>query len=52
VLNPTLSDLKNSTLDLYLSGTKSDLLMIEMRSIGSEKIDVEESYEKSYNHLI
>ncbi len=39
VLNPTLSQLNNSTLDLYLSGTKDELLMIEMRSIGSEKID-------------
>jgi len=45
VLNPTLSQLKNSTLDLYLSGTKDDLLMIEMRSIGSEKVDVEDTYE-------
>ncbi|UCN00062.1 polyribonucleotide nucleotidyltransferase [Sulfurimonas sp. SWIR-19] len=45
VLNPTLSQLKNSTLDLYLSGTKKDLLMIEMRSIGSEKVEVEETYE-------
>ncbi len=36
VLNPTLSQLKASTLDLYLSGTKEDLLMIEMRSFGSE----------------
>jgi len=38
VLNPTLSQLKNSTLDLYLSGTKNDLLMIEMRSFGGEKV--------------
>ncbi|PHQ88620.1 MAG: polyribonucleotide nucleotidyltransferase [Sulfurimonas sp.] len=36
VLNPTLSQLKNSTLDLYLSGTKNDLLMIEMRSFGRD----------------
>ena len=42
ILNPTLTQLKNSTLDLYLSGTKEELLMIEMRSIGSEEIDVEE----------
>ncbi|MDQ7059801.1 MAG: polyribonucleotide nucleotidyltransferase [Sulfurimonas sp.] len=35
VLNPRLSQLKNSTLDLYLSGTKDDLLMIEMRSLSS-----------------
>jgi len=34
VLNPTLSELKNSTLDLYLSGTSKELLMIEMRSFG------------------
>jgi len=39
ILNPTKSELNNSTLDLYLSGTKEDLLMIEMRTIGS---DVEE----------
>jgi len=39
VLNPKLSQLKNSTLDLYLSGTKDDLLMIEMRTLGSEKVD-------------
>ncbi|MDO9266430.1 MAG: polyribonucleotide nucleotidyltransferase [Sulfurimonas sp.] len=39
VLNPTLSELNRSTLDLYLSGTKDDLLMIEMRSMGGEKID-------------
>lgn len=39
ILNPTLSELNNSTLDLYLSGTKEDLLMIEMRSIGSEVVD-------------
>ncbi len=38
VLNPTLSQMKNATLDLYLSGTKDDLLMIEMRTFGSEKV--------------
>ncbi len=42
ILNPTLTQLKNSTLDLYLSGTKEELLMIEMRSIGSENIEIEE----------
>lgn len=39
VLNPKLSDLKRSTLDLYVAGSGDDLLMIEMRSIASEKID-------------
>lgn len=43
ILNPTLSQLKNSTLDLYLSGTKDDLLMIEMRSIGSQSVDIKPS---------
>ena len=40
ILNPTLTQLKNSTLDLYLSGTKDDLLMIEMRAFGGEKVEV------------
>lgn len=35
VYNPKYSELNSSTLDLYLAGTKDDLLMIEMRSIGS-----------------
>ncbi|NPA66717.1 MAG: polyribonucleotide nucleotidyltransferase [Epsilonproteobacteria bacterium] len=42
IYNPTLSQLKNSTLDLYLSGSKEDLLMIEMRSIGGEKVEMVE----------
>ncbi|HIC12839.1 MAG TPA: polyribonucleotide nucleotidyltransferase [Sulfurimonas sp.] len=42
VINPTLSQLKNSTLDLYLSGTKDDLLMIEMRTFGGEEVEVSE----------
>ena len=40
VVNPTLSQLKKSTLDLYLSGTKDDLLMIEMRTFGSETSEI------------
>ena len=43
VLNPTLSQLKQSTLDLYLSGTKKDLLMIEMRTFGSEEVEVNDA---------
>jgi len=39
VLNPTLSQLDNSTLDLYLSGTKDELLMIEMRTFGSNEVE-------------
>lgn len=34
-LNPSLSELENSTLDLYLAGHKDELLMIEMRSLPS-----------------
>lgn len=40
ILNPTLTQLKNSTLDLYLSGTAHDLLMIEMRTFGGEKVEM------------
>ena len=32
-LNPSLEELENSTLDLYLAGHKDELLMIEMRSL-------------------
>ncbi len=39
VVNPKLSELKRSTLDLYVAGSGEDLLMIEMRSVASEKID-------------
>ena len=39
VLNPKLSELAESTLDLYVVGSGDDLLMIEMRSLSSEKID-------------
>jgi polyribonucleotide nucleotidyltransferase len=35
VANPTLSQLKKSSLDLYVAGTHDQLLMIEMRSIAS-----------------
>ncbi len=44
VLNPTLSELKSSTLDLFLSGTKEELLMIEMRSIGGEHVEVNDAF--------
>jgi len=44
VINPTMSQMNNSTLDLYVAGTASELLMIEMKSISSEEmieVDVE-----------
>ncbi|BAF70441.1 polyribonucleotide nucleotidyltransferase [Nitratiruptor sp. SB155-2] len=40
LFNPPLSKLKESTLDLYLAGTKEELLMIEMAAIGSYKTEV------------
>ncbi len=39
VLNPTLSEQEESTLDLYVAGSGRDVLMIEMRSIASEVVD-------------
>ncbi|MCF6201793.1 MAG: polyribonucleotide nucleotidyltransferase, partial [Hydrogenimonas sp.] len=43
IINPTLEELEEGTLDLFVSGTKDDLLMIEMRSIGSVDVEIEPS---------
>jgi polyribonucleotide nucleotidyltransferase len=51
VLNPTLPELKDSTLDLYLSGTKDDLLMIEMRTFGGEEIIVDTTLDPTLGTL-
>ena len=40
ILNPTMEQLEESTLDLYVSGSKDDVLMIEMRSFGSEEVQM------------
>lgn len=40
VFNPTLSELQESTLDLYLAGSKDDMLMIEMQAIGSDEVEI------------
>ncbi len=40
IINPTNSTLQNSTLDLFVAGTKDELLMIEMRSIASTHSEV------------
>ena len=40
VFNPTMSQLKESTLDLYLAGSKEDLLMIEMQTLGSAETEL------------
>ncbi|RXJ82710.1 polyribonucleotide nucleotidyltransferase [Arcobacter sp. F2176] len=44
VVNPNVTDMLNSTLDLYVAGSKDELLMIEMRAISSEdmvEVDIE-----------
>lgn len=40
VLNPSLSLLKQSTVDLFVSGVKDELLMIEMRALPSVNPDL------------
>jgi len=38
IINPSFSELQSSEIDLYIAGTKDDLLMIEMRAIATEEI--------------
>lgn len=38
IINPKITDMLNSTLDLYIAGSKDELLMIEMKSISSEDL--------------
>jgi polyribonucleotide nucleotidyltransferase len=40
VFNPTRSQLEKSTLDLYLAGSKDDMLMIEMQTLGSDELEM------------
>ncbi len=40
VVNPTNTKMKESSLDLYVSGSKDELLMIEMRAIPTIKTDI------------
>lgn len=51
VINPTLKELEESTLDLYIAGSKDELLMIEMKAISSDdlvEIDIE-AFTKIHN---
>ncbi len=44
IVNPDISTMENSTLDLYVAGSKDELLMIEMKAISSEEmleVDIE-----------
>ena len=38
VINPTPEQIANSTLDLYVAGSKDELLMIEMKTISSSEL--------------
>ena len=51
VVNPTPESLENSTLDLYVAGSKDELLMIEMKTIStSELVEVDiEAFTKIHN---
>jgi len=51
VINPTLSQMTNSTLDLFIAGTSKELLMIEMKAIStSDMVEVDiESFTKVHN---
>ena len=51
VVNPSLSDMSNSTLDLFIAGTSKELLMIEMKAVStSEMVEVDiESFTKIHN---
>lgn len=40
ILNPSNSELKESSLDLYVAGVKDELLMIEMRSIAQDTTEM------------
>ncbi len=42
VFNPTREQMEQSVLDLYLAGSKDDMLMIEMQSIGSDETEIVE----------
>ena len=52
VVNPKNSELLDSTLDLYVAGSKEELLMIEMRAIGSEDDGVHNMNELSNEEMI
>ena len=40
VINPSVSQLAESSLDLYVAGSKEDLLMIEMKAQGSVEVEL------------
>jgi len=52
VINPSNSELKNSSLDLYLAGVKDELLMIEMRSLPTKDGNLQSMNEFSEDKMI
>jgi polyribonucleotide nucleotidyltransferase len=52
VINPSISDLANSTLDLYIAGTDEQLLMIEMKAESSKKDAQHNTNEMAEDELI
>jgi polyribonucleotide nucleotidyltransferase len=40
IVNPTLSELESGDFDMYVSGTQDELLMIEFKAQGQEKIEL------------
>ncbi|MEA1914538.1 MAG: polyribonucleotide nucleotidyltransferase [Campylobacterota bacterium] len=51
IINPTHEQMDESTIDLYVAGTKDELLMIEMKSIASEEmveVDIEAFVKKHH----
>lgn len=52
VANPTSQELNNSTLDLYVAGSKDELLMIEMKSISSLENKIHSANEMREDELV
>jgi len=52
IINPTQDELSNSTLDLYVAGSKDELLMIEMKSISSLENKLHKTNEMPEESLI
>ncbi|QKF59397.1 polyribonucleotide nucleotidyltransferase [Aliarcobacter lanthieri] len=52
IVNPTQEELNNSTLDLYVAGSKDELLMIEMKSISSIEEKIHKTNEIVEDNLV
>lgn len=51
ILNPSLKELKQSTLDLYVAGVKNELLMIEMRALPSQNLKEIDSFADAVSNI-